>query len=67
MVVMVSPGWVMLNDRVTVLVCAGLPESVTLNAGYTRPSAVGVPVTAPVALFRVKPGASVLPPASDQV
>ncbi len=65
-VVMLNVAGVMLNDRVVVLVCTGLPASVALNAGYTRPSAVGVPVTAPVALFSDNPGGNV-PLASDQV
>src|SRR5882757_5381051 len=34
-VVMFNAATVMLNDRVVVLVCAGLPVSATLNAGYT--------------------------------
>jgi hypothetical protein len=64
---MVNGATPILNGRVTVCDCAGLPESVTLKAGYTLPSAVGVPVTAPVVAFSDRPAGNVLPPASDHV
>ncbi len=54
---------VKLTDRVR----AGLLESVTLKvSGVLVTGAVGVPVMAPVAAFRVKPAGTV-PLVSDQV
>jgi hypothetical protein len=58
---------VIVNDRVAVLICAGLPESVTLKLSEApATAAVGVPVMAPVAVFSDNPAGNV-PLVSDQV
>ncbi|HUN83422.1 MAG TPA: hypothetical protein VMU48_03545 [Terracidiphilus sp.] len=46
----------MVSDKLTVLVCIGLLESVTLKvSGAALAVAVGVPVIAPVDAFRESP------------
>ncbi len=58
---------VIVNDRVAVLICAGLPESVTLKLSEApATAAVGVPVMAPVAVFSDNPAGNI-PLVSDQV
>ncbi len=53
--------------RVADWLCAGLPESVTLKVSEMPLAvAVGVPVIAPVAAFRVRPAGSV-PEVNDQL
>ena len=52
-------GGVMVNVRFVVAICAGEPESVTLNVSATFViAAVGVPLTCPVDVFSVKPAGS---------
>jgi hypothetical protein len=46
--------------KLAVTLCAGVPESVTLNvSGAAVTAAVGVPPIAPVEAFNVKPNGSV--------
>jgi hypothetical protein len=53
--------------RLTDLLCAGLLESVTINvSAMALAVAVGVPLIAPVAAFKVRPAGSV-PLVKDQV
>ena len=54
-VVIPSGRVVIVNVAVAVAICGGLPESATVNVGVAVPSAVGVPLTTPVAGFNVKP------------
>jgi hypothetical protein len=50
----------MVNVKDAVAVCAGVPESVTLNvSGAAVACAVGVPLITPVEGFNVKPNGSV--------
>ena len=59
-VVMVSPGPVMVSVRLAVAVWAGEPESVALNvSGVALTIAVGVPLICPVVALSVRPFGSV--------
>ena len=67
LVVIVSVAGAIVNVRLTVFVCFGVPESCTWNvSGVLLTVAVGVPVIAPVEAFKLKPEGSV-PLVIDQV
>ena len=53
-----SVAGAMVSESVTVLVCAGLPESVTWSVSEDVRLAVGVPVMAPLAMS-VRPAGNV--------
>jgi hypothetical protein len=60
-------GKMIVSVRVAVLVCTGLPESVTLNfSDAPDTAAVGVPVMVPVPVFSDSPAGNV-PLVSDQM
>lgn len=48
----------MMIVQLTLCVCAGVAESVTWIVNENVPAVVGVPVIAPVVVFRVSPGGS---------
>jgi hypothetical protein len=62
-----GPPAAIVRERFADLLCAGLPESVTVNVSATALAvAVGVPVIAPVDAFSLRPAGSV-PLVKDQV
>ena len=66
-VVIVSRGGLMASATVTVLLCAGVPASVTLKVSATALLVcVGVPLTRPLAALSASP-AGRAPPESDQL
>ena len=58
---MLMPYSAMLISKVRSTEKIGLPESLALMVNEKLPGAVGLPVSAPVELFRTRPAGSVLP------
>src|ERR1035438_5668695 len=59
MVVIANAGPVTVRVRLAEAVCAGAPESVTMNVTGATIAAVGVPLISPVVALRVKPAGRV--------
>ena len=65
-VAIVNAGAATVIERGSALVCAGLPESLTVTVKLVVPLVVGVPEINPVFGDRVSPAGSA-PPVTDQV